>query len=77
VPDFTGKKLSDAVRWTEGKDVYWEADLPPLPPSDAEHLFDAYVVTGQRPTAGSELRQGIRVPRGFRPTPLVLSVDLR
>src|SRR6266511_4802588 len=55
VPDFTGEKLSGAVAWTKGKWVYWEADLPPLPASSAQHLFDAYVVTGQRPRAGSQV----------------------
>jgi PASTA domain len=78
VPEFHGKALGDAVAWTKGKTIYWETDLPPLPPSSAKHLFDAYVVRSQRPTAGSGLKLWIRVPgRGVRLTPLALDVALR
>jgi hypothetical protein len=79
VPDFGGKPLSDAVGWTRGKTVFWESDLPPLPPSSAKHLFDAYVVTSQRPAAGSDLKLWIRARvRGYvgvRLTPLTLRVS--
>ena len=78
VPDFGGKPLGDAVAWMEGKTIYWETDLPPLPPSSAKHLFDAYVVKSQRPAAGSGLKLWIRVAgRGVRLTPLALDVALR
>jgi hypothetical protein len=80
VPDFMGKQLADAVDWTEGKWVYWTADLPPLPASNAKHLFDAYVVTSQRPAAGSYVRLAIpaRVVgrKGVRLTPVELNVAL-
>lgn len=74
VPDFVGKRLAEAVDWTRGKFVYWEADLPPLPPSSAKHLYDAYVVTSQHPVAGSDMRLWNRIPNGVRLTPLVLDV---
>jgi hypothetical protein len=77
VPDFAGQPLANAVAWTQGKLVYWETELPPLPPSRANRLFDAYVVTSQRPAAGSEVRLWMREGRGVRPTPLVLDVALR
>ena len=81
VPDFGGKPLADAVDWTHGKTVYWTSDLPPLPPSNAKHLFDAYVVTSQRPPAGSDLKLWIparmRGYVGVRLTPLTLKVAVR
>jgi hypothetical protein len=77
VPDFNGKPLADAVAWTQGKMVYWQADLPPLPPSSAKHLFDAYLVTSQRPAAGSDVRLWIPIKDGVRLTPLVLDVAVR
>ena len=77
VPDFGGTPLADAVAWMEGKTIYWETDLPPLPPSSAKHLFDAYVVKSQRPTAGSDVKLWIRVAgRGVRLTPLAFEVVL-
>lgn len=82
VPDFTGKQLTDAVDWTEGKYVYWSADLPPLPASSAKHLFDAYVITSQHPVAGSAVRLWVPVRQvagqadGIRLTPITLNVAL-
>jgi hypothetical protein len=56
-------------------------DLPPLPPSNAKHLFDAYVVTLQRPAAGFDLKLWIparmRGYVGVRLTPLTLKVAVR
>ena len=82
VPDFRGKPLADAVSWTQGKWVYWTTDLPPLPPSSVKDLFEAYVVTAQRPVAGSNVKLSIpvrvrRLGRGVRVTPLALEVALR
>ena len=82
IPDFRGKALADAVSWTQDKWVYWTTDLPPLPPSSAKHLFDAYVVTSQRPVAGSNVKLSIpvrvrRLGHGVRLTPLALEVALR
>jgi len=73
VPNFAGRPLTEAVAWTKGKLVYWESELPPLPPSSARHLFDAYVITSQRPAAGSDVKLWTPVAgRGVRLTPLVL-----
>jgi len=81
VPEFNGKPLADAVAWTNGKTVYWASDLPPLPPSSAKHLFDAYVITSQRPAAGSDLKlwapAAMRGFVGVRLTPLTLEVAVR
>jgi len=77
VPDFSGKPLADAVAWTEGKTVFWKSDLPPLPPSRAKHLFEAFVVSSQRPSPGSEVKLWTRIPNGVRLTPLVLEVEPR
>jgi hypothetical protein len=81
VPDFAGRPLTEAVAWTERKTLYWASDLPPLPPSGAKNLFDAYVVKSQRPAAGSDLKRLVPARmRGFvgiRLTPLVLEVAAR
>jgi hypothetical protein len=82
VPDFTGKSLEDVVTWTRGKAIYWKSDLPPLPPSSAKHLFDAYVITEQHPPPGSEVKlwAQVRMPNlgvGVRLTPVVLEVEPR
>jgi hypothetical protein len=39
------------------------------------HLFDAYRVVTQRPEPGATIAQGVRVGAGFKPTPLVLTVE--
>jgi hypothetical protein len=77
VPNFVGRRLADAIGWTRGKTLYWQADLPPLPPSRGRHLFDAYVIKAQRPKAGSDLSLWIRIPKGVRLTPLVLVSHVR
>ena len=77
VPDFSGKPLADAVAWTKCKTVYWAADLPPLAPSSAKHLLDAYVVRSQRPTAGSDVKLWTRIRNGVRLTPLILETTPR
>jgi hypothetical protein len=77
VPDFTGKSLNDVVAWTKGKSIFWKSDLPPLPPSSAKHLFDAYVIKSQHPLAGSTVKLWQRVQNGVRLTPVVLEVEPR
>jgi hypothetical protein len=55
--------------------MFWSIPrLPKLPPSDAPHLLDAYRVVAQRPAPGGTIAQGVMVGRGFRPTPLRLTV---
>ena len=77
VPDFSGKALSDVMAWTEGKAVYWRSDLPPLPPSSAKHLFDAYVIKSQHPSAGSTVKLWQHERDGVRLTPVVLDAEPR
>jgi len=78
VPDFAGRTVTAAVTWAGQAGLFWEVrNVPPLPPSGRAHLFDNYVVVRQQPAAGARLRQGVRVGRGFRPTPLVVYARLR
>jgi hypothetical protein len=58
--------------------MFWAIPrLPPLPASNAPHLLDAYKVVAQRPRPGGTIEQGVMVGRGFRPTPLTLTVTPR
>jgi hypothetical protein len=75
VPDFTGRPASAAIRWAEDRRMFWSIpELPALKASNAPHLFDAYRVTAQQPKPGGTIVQGVMVGRGFKPTPLTLSV---
>ena len=48
--------------------------LPALHASNAPHLFAAYRVVAQQPKPGGTIVQGVMVGRGFKPTPLTLTV---
>jgi hypothetical protein len=75
VPDFTGQPAAAAIRWADAHRVLWAlADLPALHAGDATALYDAYSVDAQTPRPGGTIVQGVRVGRGFRPTPLTLTV---
>lgn len=75
VPDFSGRNASAAITWAEAHSMFWAIPrLPALPASDAPHLFDAYRVVAQQPRPGGTIVQGVMVGRGFRPTPLTLTV---
>ena len=51
--DLVGWRLSDAIRFAEKAGVFWEVkDVPPLPPTEADDLFDAYFVDTQTPANG-------------------------
>jgi len=77
VPNFVGRRLSTAVRWANQHSMYWAIPaLPAAGPSDASHLFDQYRITEQKPRPGATIRQGVREGRGFKPTPLTLTVRL-
>jgi hypothetical protein len=77
VADFGGKSLADAVAWARDKRLYWQTDLPSLPPSNARHLFEAYIISSQRPAARSDIKLWIPLKDGVRLTPLVLDVAVR
>ncbi len=82
VPDLRGRPASAAVAWAERNQLYWELDrLPPLRPSTRPGLLDNYVVTDQRPAAGSLLARGTACPGAatgcFVPTPLVMQARVR
>jgi len=75
VPSFAGKPASVAVAWADAHRMYWAIPhLPPLAGSTAPSLFAAYRVTAQAPRPGAALAEGVMVGRGFRPTPLTLTV---
>jgi len=75
VPDFWGRSLSFATRWADSHHMFWTVPaLPALPASSAPHLFDAYRIIGQQPRPGGAIRQGVMVGKGFKPTPLTLTV---
>jgi hypothetical protein len=77
VPNFVAKRLSTAVKWANQHSMYWAIPtLPAAGPSDADHLFDQYRITEQQPRPGATIRQGVREGRGFKPTPLTLTVRL-
>ncbi|HEY5199139.1 MAG TPA: hypothetical protein VIJ51_19125 [Solirubrobacteraceae bacterium] len=83
VPDFDGRPASSAVHWAERNQLYWELDrLPALRPSSRAQLLDNYVVTDQRPAAGSLLARGMPCPGVTTPgclmaTPLVMRARAR
>lgn len=76
--NLVGMQVSDALAWIGGAELFYEVrDIPPLPPSDAARLFDAYRVTRQSPEPGSRLSPGVLGKSGgFRPTPVILWVAL-
>lgn len=77
LPSFIGLTVTEATNWIGEHDLYWEIErMPALPPSDAEHLVDAYVVVAQNPKEGSLLEPGILHPGGaFEVTPVHLTVN--
>ena len=75
VPSFIGLPAESAVTWAQAHSMFWAVPhLQPLPPSSAQHLLDAYRIVGQYPRPGGTIVQGVMVGRGFRPTPLTLTV---
>ena len=79
VPDVTGMSLRQAVERLRSLGLVWDAaTLPPLPPSDAPGLLDAYTVSAQEPPAGSRYRQvapyDVERGVGAKVTPVRLSV---
>lgn len=78
VPNFSGRPLSAAIRWADAHYMFWAIPiLPALPASSAPDLFDAYRIVGQQPKPGGTIVQGVMVGKGFKPTPLTLSVTRR
>ena len=78
VPNFIGSSASSAVNWAGRHSMFWEiVSLAPLHASTADHLLDAYVVTGQTPRAGGILSQGRRVGLSYHVTALTLRVTTR
>ena len=76
VPSFIGRTAAAAIAWANGHRMFWSIPrLPALAASSARTLFDAYRVTAQVPAPGGTLGQGVIVGRGFRPTPLTLTLQ--
>ncbi len=60
MPDLVGINLREAVEQLEALDVIWLVrQIPALPPSEADHLFDEYRVIRQMPDPGAELIVGL------------------
>ncbi len=75
VPNFTGRTADAAIAWAEAHSMFWAIPkLPALRASNAPHLFAAYRVVAQQPKPGGAIVQGVMVGRGFKPTPLTLTV---
>jgi hypothetical protein len=75
VPDFIGRTASVAIDWADAHDMFWAIpELRTLRASAASHLFDAYRVVAQQPKPGGSIVQGVMIGRGFKPTPLTLTV---
>jgi beta-lactam-binding protein with PASTA domain len=78
VPNFIGRSARTAVAWADAHNMFWAIPrVPALPSSDAPRLFDAYRVVSQLPEPGGRIVQGVMVGRGFKPTPLTLTVVLK
>lgn len=75
VPSFIGKTAATAIEWANRHNMYWSVRTVPLPASSAPTLFAAYRVTSQSPTPGGTIVQGVMVGKGFRPTPLTLTLQ--
>ena len=60
MPDLVGMNLREAVERLEGLNLFWLVrEIPALPPSDADHLFDKYRVISQFPEPDFELSVGL------------------
>jgi beta-lactam-binding protein with PASTA domain len=63
MPNLVGRNLGDVAEWLDRHWLYWElVDAPALPPANSQNLFDPYVVTSQKPAAGTTIPEPI--PRG-------------
>jgi PASTA domain len=62
VPPLVGLRLKAAIQvlnaWNASqRPLMWYVELPPLPPTDAKTITEAYCVTGQEPSAGTRVVQ--------------------
>jgi PASTA domain len=63
VPQLVGLRLKAAIQvlnaWNAASQppLFWYVELPPLPPTDAKTITEAYCVTGQEPSAGTRVVQ--------------------
>jgi hypothetical protein len=60
VPHLVGLNLEAAIHVLNARDeppLFWQVELPPLPPTDAQAFTAAYCVTGQEPSAGATVVQ--------------------
>lgn len=73
VPQLVGLRLKAAIQVLNARNasqppLSWSVELPPLPPTDAKTITEAYCVTGQEPSAGTRVVQAKDggVPYGVR-----------
>jgi hypothetical protein len=63
VPPLVGLRLKAAIQVLNAYNaasqplLFWYVELPPLPPTDAKTITEAYCVTGQEPSAGTRVVQ--------------------
>jgi hypothetical protein len=62
VPQLVGLRLKAAIQVLNALNassppLMWSVELPPLPPTDAKTITEAYCVTGQEPSAGTRVVQ--------------------
>jgi hypothetical protein len=63
VPPLVGLRLKAAIQvlnaWNSASQppLMWYVELPPLPPTDAKTITEAYCVTGQEPSVGTRVVQ--------------------
>jgi beta-lactam-binding protein with PASTA domain len=61
MPDFVGRNLAEVSEWLDRRYLYWRlVDAPPLPPTSTQHMLDPYVVTSQKPAAGTTIPESVR-----------------
>jgi beta-lactam-binding protein with PASTA domain len=77
--DLVGTSLGAAAKWLAANNLYWRLlDAPALPPTNRPDLLDSYVVSAQRPRAGTTVPEMTRDEFGDPAArPILLRGELR
>jgi beta-lactam-binding protein with PASTA domain len=77
MPSVVGRNLGDVAEWLDRLSLAWElVDAPALPATDAQNLFDPYVVTSQKPAVGTTIPESIPARWGDELKPIELRAKL-
>jgi hypothetical protein len=76
MPDFVGRNLGEVSDWLSRRELYWRLDAPALPPTNRPHLFDAYLVTSQKPVPGTKIPEPIPPGSGDELKPIEIRAKL-